>query len=29
MDDINFTRAKLKLSKEEFAEIADAIRAGF
>jgi histidine triad (HIT) family protein len=29
MDDINFTREKLKLSKEEFAEIADAIRAGF
>jgi histidine triad (HIT) family protein len=29
MDDINFTRAKLKLSKEECAEIADAIRAGF
>ncbi len=29
MDDINFTRAKLKLSKEEFAEIANAIRAGF
>jgi len=29
MDDINFTRAKLKLSKEEFAEIADAIRAEF
>ena len=29
MDDINFTRAKLKLSKEELAEIADQIRAGF
>ncbi|TXE05184.1 HIT family protein [Algoriphagus aquimarinus] len=29
MDDINFTRAKLKLSKEELAEIADSIRAGF
>lgn len=29
MDDINFTREKLKLSKEELAEIADSIRAGF
>lgn len=29
MDDINFTRAKLKLSKEELAEIAERIRAGF
>ena len=29
MDDINFTRPKLKLSKEELAEIADQIRAGF
>jgi histidine triad (HIT) family protein len=29
MDDINFTRPKLKLSKEELAEIADSIRAGF
>lgn len=29
MDDINFTRAKLKLSKEELAEIADRIRSGF
>jgi histidine triad (HIT) family protein len=29
MDDINFTRAKLKLTKEELAEVADQIRAGF
>lgn len=29
MDDINFTRPKLKLSQEELAEIADQIRAGF
>ncbi|WP_075352327.1 HIT family protein [Algoriphagus marinus] len=29
MDDINFTRPKLKLSKEELAEIADRIRVGF
>lgn len=29
MDDINFTREKLKLSNEELAEIADSIRAGF
>lgn len=29
MDDINFTRAKLKLSKEELAEVGDKIRAGF
>jgi len=29
MDDINFTRPKLKLSKEELAEVADQIRAGF
>jgi histidine triad (HIT) family protein len=28
MDDINFTRPKLKLSKEELAEIADTIRKG-
>jgi histidine triad (HIT) family protein len=28
MDDINFTRPKLKLSKEELAEIAAVIRAG-
>jgi histidine triad (HIT) family protein len=28
MDDINFTRPKLKLSKEEMAEIADLIRKG-
>ncbi|UZD23343.1 HIT family protein [Algoriphagus halophytocola] len=28
MDDINFTRPKLKLSKEEFAEIAEKIRGG-
>lgn len=28
MDDINFTRPKLKLSKEELAEIADKIRKG-
>lgn len=29
MDDINFTRPKLKLSKEELAEVGDMIRAGF
>lgn len=29
MDDINFTRPKLKLSKEELATIADTIRGGF
>lgn len=29
IDDINFTRPKLKLSPEELAEIADKIRAGF
>jgi histidine triad (HIT) family protein len=29
MDDINFTRPKLKLSKEELTEVADKIRAGF
>jgi histidine triad (HIT) family protein len=29
MDDINFTRPKLKLSKEELNEVADKIRAGF
>lgn len=29
MDDINFTRPKLKLSSEELAEIADTIRKGF
>lgn len=29
IDDINFTRAKLKLSKEELAEVADQIRSGF
>ncbi|MCH6200663.1 HIT family protein [Aquiflexum sp. LQ15W] len=29
MDDINFTRPKLKLSKEELAEIAQTIRKGF
>ncbi|MCH7413956.1 HIT family protein [Belliella sp. R4-6] len=29
MDDINFTRAKLKLTSEELKEIADKIRAGF
>ncbi len=29
MDDINFTRPKLKLSKEELGEIGDQIRAGF
>lgn len=29
MDDINFTRAKLKLSSEELKEIADTIRKGF
>jgi histidine triad (HIT) family protein len=29
MDDINFTRPKLKLSSEELAEIADQIRKGF
>lgn len=29
MDDINFTRPKLKLTGEELAEIADQIRAGF
>lgn len=29
MDDINFTRAKLKLTPEELAETADAIRSGF
>lgn len=29
MDDINFNREKLKLSKEELAEIAETIRRGF
>ncbi|MBW3469470.1 HIT family protein [Arthrospiribacter ruber] len=29
MDDINFNREKLKLSKEELAEIAETIRKGF
>jgi len=29
MDDINFTRPKLKLSKEELAEIAETIKKGF
>lgn len=29
MDDINFTRQKLKLSTEELAEVANQIRAGF
>ncbi|PZX54786.1 HIT family protein [Algoriphagus chordae] len=29
MDDINFTREKLKLSKEELGEIADRIKGGF
>ncbi|PRY84724.1 HIT family protein [Mongoliibacter ruber] len=29
MDDINFNREKLKLSKEELAEIAETIRGGF
>ncbi len=29
MDDINFTRPKLKLTKEELADIANTIRAGF
>ncbi len=29
MDDINFTRPKLKLTSEELAEVADAIRKGF
>lgn len=29
MDDINFTRPKLKLTSEELAEIADQIRKGF
>ncbi len=29
MDDINFTRTKLKLSSEELSEIAEAIRKGF
>jgi histidine triad (HIT) family protein len=29
MDDINFTRPKLKLSAEELAEVADTIRKGF
>jgi histidine triad (HIT) family protein len=29
MDDINFNREKLKLSKEELAEIAERIRGGF
>ena len=29
MDDINFTRPKLKLSTEELAEVADMIRKGF
>lgn len=29
MDDINFTRPKLKLSPEELAEVADTIRKGF
>jgi histidine triad (HIT) family protein len=29
MDDINFTRPKLKLTSEELAEVADRIRGGF
>ena len=29
MDDINFTRPKLKLSSEELAEVAETIRKGF
>lgn len=29
MDDINFTRPKLKLTPEELAEVADSIRKGF
>ena len=29
MDDINFSRPKLKLTKEELAEVADLIRSGF
>mgnify|MGYP006176416663 CR=1 FL=1 len=29
MDDINFTRPKLKLSSEELAEVAEVIRGGF
>jgi len=29
MDDINFTRPKLKITKEELAEIAETIRKGF
>jgi histidine triad (HIT) family protein len=29
MDDINFTRPKLKLTSEELAEVADSIRKGF
>jgi histidine triad (HIT) family protein len=29
MDDINFTRPKLKLSQEELGDIADTIRGGF
>ena len=29
MDDINFTRPKLKLTSEELAEVADTIRKGF
>ena len=29
MDDINFTRPKLKLTSEELAEVADTIRGGF
>ena len=29
MDDINFTRPKLKLTSEELAEVADKIRGGF
>jgi histidine triad (HIT) family protein len=29
MDDINFTRPKLKISKEELAEIAETIKKGF
>jgi histidine triad (HIT) family protein len=29
MDDVNFSRPKLKLSQEEFAEIAEKIRGGF
>jgi histidine triad (HIT) family protein len=29
MDDINFTRPKLKLTSDEFEETANAIRSGF